>query len=488
MSARMQGMTEAGYQANVFDTYAVTGAVKRLKADGVNWLAIQVAWYQPTNTSDTILPSPTKTPTDASVTQLIRIAHENGMRVFLNPFVNALTGSGWQALFHPTDVNAWFASYDAYLAHYAALAQADHADLFAIGDEFDSMDTNPALTADWDHAISIVRKYYTGPITYGANYTNYQKVTFWNELDYVGIDAYFPLSRSADPTVAQLAAAWNADADQIQAWRVASGLTSKPLLITELGYPSETSAAANPGGWEPAQPVDLGLQQKLYQATFESIWQRPWLAGIMWFWWANPSNPDWTGGPGDNGYTLRNKPAETTLRHWFTATPAASSAGAPSTGTATTPTTPILVGLAPGSPTTHVDVLQGDLRLLGWTGVAVNGSFDAATSAAVSQFERWTGLTVTTPTTLAFRNAVLAQLQGPKPLITGLYPGEAGAAVWTLQADLALLGYTVPATGVYDGATRAAVTSLEARMHLPPGSLITMAVRDAILAALNGRA
>jgi hypothetical protein len=252
------------------------------------------------------------------VTNLINLAHQAGMRVFLNPFINSAVDSGWQALFHPANGAAWFQSYDAYLVHYAKLAQADHVDLFAIGDEFDSMDSVAAYTPYWDQAIATVRQYYSGPVTYGANYTNYQTVTFWNKLDEVGVDAYFPLSSSANPTLASLEAAWNQEADQLQAWRVSSGLSGKPFLITELGYPSETSAASNPGGWQPGQPVDTALQNELYQATFQTIWQRPWLQGIMWFWWANPSNPNWQGGLSDNGYTLRNKPAEATLRQYFT--------------------------------------------------------------------------------------------------------------------------------------------------------------------------
>ena len=426
MTARMQGMTEAGYTAGAFTTNAVTGAIKRLHDDGVNWLAIQVAWYQNSNTSTVIAPSPSMTPSDASVTQLIQLAHQNGMRVFLNPFINSMVGSGWQALFHPPNVGAWFQSYDHYLAHYAKLAQADHADLFAIGDEFDSMDTVPAYTRYWDKAIAVTREYYRGPVTYGANYTNYQSVTFWNRLDEVGVDAYYPLSQSSDPTLAQLTQSWNQEADQIQAWRVSSGLANKPFLITELGYPSEDSAAVNPGGWEPNQPVNLALQQELYQATFQSIWQRPWLAGIMWFWWANPSNPNWQGGPNDNGYTLRGKPAEQTLKQYFTAGAALSQAAGGGTselvastsssaaggGSSTASASPALVGLLPGEQGKAVYTLQADLQLLGFGNVSMTGVFDAATEAAVTQFETQHGLPAGGATTTAFRNAVLAALKG----------------------------------------------------------------------------
>ena len=319
LSARMKGMTEAGYTPNVFNSPAVTNSITHLHQDGVTWLAIQTAWYQNTNASTTIFPSSKKTPTDAKVTRLIQLAHHEGMRVFLNPFVNSLQGSGWQALFHPASVSAWFKSFDAYTAHYAKLAQADHADLFSIGDEFDSLDTVPAYQPYWVHAIQIARKYYHGPITYGADYPNYQQVTFWAQLDDVGVDAYFPLSQSPTPTVGLLTASWNSLADQIQSWRQSTGLSQKPFLITELGYPSENGAAATPGSWYPNRAVNLTLQQHLYQATFDSLWKRPWVKGIMWFWWANPSNPNWQGGPKDNGYTLRGKPAESVLKDIFTA-------------------------------------------------------------------------------------------------------------------------------------------------------------------------
>ncbi|MCY0879814.1 MAG: hypothetical protein OWU84_12860 [Firmicutes bacterium] len=318
MTARMKGMTEAGYSPTVFNSPAVRQSIVRLHEDGVNWLAIQVAWFQANNQSTVIRPSPIKTPTDASVTALIQLAHHEGMRVFLNPFVNSFQGNGWQALFHPASVPRWFHSFDAYIAHYAKLASQDHADLFSIGDEFDTLDHVPRYTPYWIQAIRIARRYYHGPITYGADYPDYQQVTFWPALNDVGVDAYFPLSNEPNPSVATLVARWNQIANSIEAWRRNADLAQKPFLITELGYPSEDGAAATPGTWYPHQPVNLALQQKLYLATFESIWQRPWLKGIMWFWWANPSNPDWQGGPRDNGYTIRNKPAELVLREFFT--------------------------------------------------------------------------------------------------------------------------------------------------------------------------
>jgi len=318
LSQRMRGMTEAGYAPTVLSSPEVLGQLPVLKKDGVDWIAVQAAWYQVSDSSTRIFPDSKLTPTDASVSRLIAAAHHAGFRVFLNPFVNSLQGDGWQARFHPTSVKAWFRSFDAYLAHYAWLAQQDHADLLAIGDEFQSLDAVPAYRSDWIHAILVARRYYKGPITYGANYPDYQQVTFWSALDDVGLDAYFPLSTIADPTVGALRRAWNREADSIETWRRRADLSHKPFIICELGYPSEDMADAEPGAWYPHRAVNLALQQKLYLAAFETVYRRPWMRGIFWFWWANPSNPHWQGGPDDNGYTLKGKPALNILREFFT--------------------------------------------------------------------------------------------------------------------------------------------------------------------------
>jgi hypothetical protein len=312
------GMTEAGYKPTVFSSPAVDNSMRALRQNGVRWLSIQTAWYQPTDDSTEIAPSPTMTPTDASIVHLIKLSHRLGMRVFMDPFVNASSGNAWQADFHPPSWSAWFKAYDRAIVHYARLSQQNGVDLFAIGDENDSSDMNPALYAEYRTLIQQVRAVYHGKVTYGSDWPDYQKVTFWPLLDVVGIDAYFSLATgTGDPPTANLAAAWNRTANTIQSWRTKAG-RHQPVIITELGYPSEVGAAQKPAFWVPDKPTDLTIQTRLYQATFQSIYRRPWLQGIYWFWWLNPSNTGWPGGPKDNGYGLQGKPALAVLRYYFT--------------------------------------------------------------------------------------------------------------------------------------------------------------------------
>ena len=46
---------------------------------------------------------------------------------------------------------------------------------------------------DWRLIIATVRRYFEGTLTYAANWTDYEKVPFWDALDVIGIQAYFPL-------------------------------------------------------------------------------------------------------------------------------------------------------------------------------------------------------------------------------------------------------------------------------------------------------
>ena len=74
---------------------------------------------------------------------------------------------------------------------------------------------------DFEHALR-----YSGKLTYAANWGaidqnvgGYQNVPWWNQLDYIGIDAYFPIASQNNTTLAGLTAAWQNQANSIESWR-----------------------------------------------------------------------------------------------------------------------------------------------------------------------------------------------------------------------------------------------------------------------------
>lgn len=184
-----------------------------------------------------------------------------------------------------------------------------------VGCEYSSSDATH--TAAWEAVIASVRKHFPGPLTYAADWPQYQKIGFWSKLDDVGIDAYFPLAEQGDPSSAEASAAWTPWLDQIQAWRTKAGLTGKPVIFTEIGYLSRSGAAVDPAAYAGSAPVHLPVQAGLFDATLSRLYGVRWLAGPFWFWWDNTSTADTGGGPNDPGYTPRGQPALQVLTQWY---------------------------------------------------------------------------------------------------------------------------------------------------------------------------
>jgi flavodoxin len=98
------------------------------------------------------------------------------------------------------------------------------------------------VNTHWENIIKQTRAVFSGKLTYAANFDNYLEVGFWDQLDFMGINAYFPLR---DPSVtfssrkelkAELIKGWEVVFDEVNEFRQAQNLTNKPLFFTELGY------------------------------------------------------------------------------------------------------------------------------------------------------------------------------------------------------------------------------------------------------------
>ena len=97
------------------------------------------------------------------------------------------------------------------------------------------------LDRRWRALITDVREVYRGPLTYAANFDQYQAVGFWDALDVMGINAYFPLRESVRPVAhveelrAEILEGWRAVLEDIDTFRSEQGLAEVPVIFTELG-------------------------------------------------------------------------------------------------------------------------------------------------------------------------------------------------------------------------------------------------------------
>jgi hypothetical protein len=310
-----KGITHVSWSNGEYNSSAGTSAQDAMAATGGSWAGVLATQYMATKTSTTIA---TPTPSDADVIAAIQEFHAKGLKVMLKPHVDVTDGT-WRGQIAPSDTAAWFQSFTTFITHYAQIAQNNNVEMLCFGTEYASM-SGSANQISWDNVIDSVRAIYTGPLTYAANATfatdEFTSVSFWDKVDVIGLDAYFPLTNHSDPTVAQLVAAWsgNMNGENILAdiQNFSNAHPGKPLIFTEIGYRSAAGTNTKPYDFSFTAPVDNTEQQNCFEAMYE-VWsaQTSWMQGSFWWAWPVPV-PSST----DTDYNPRNKPAQTVLENW----------------------------------------------------------------------------------------------------------------------------------------------------------------------------
>lgn len=308
--AFQKGVAFTGYSRYSYVGEGPRQALRDIAAVNAEWISLLITAYQDTVASTEIDRFGEGTPTDASAADIIAYAHELGLKVMLKPHIDILTGNHWRGEIGPSfdeaQWAAWFDSYRAFILHYAELARETGADLFSVGCE---LDATVHRSAEWRAIIAAVREIYPGPLIYADDQaeTHPGAVTWWDALDFIGMDAYPTLSPDPRPTISSLCFGWEGYLEKL---RVLSERWAKPLVITEIGYRSVEGGAQNPWDWQRQGAVDLVTQRKCYEAALRMVAGRTWLAGMYWWQWM--PDPD-DGGPNDTNYSPHGKPAEDSL-------------------------------------------------------------------------------------------------------------------------------------------------------------------------------
>ena len=250
---------------------------------------------------------------DEGILETTRWAHARGIHVLLKPHI--WTHGGWSgSIAMRTDENwaKWFDDYREFILHYADLAERSGAEAFAVGTELGGTTKHER---EWRSIIAEVRKHYKGPLVYCANWAeDLHHTEFWDALDWIGVQAYYPLSKRRAPTSGELVQGWNgplADLDQL------ARIWAKPVVLTEVGYHSLDTAASRPWEWDLQGNLSMDTQACCYEALFRALPDHPAVNGVfIWKW-----HPDYAraGGPGDTEYSPQRKPAEQVLARGYAA-------------------------------------------------------------------------------------------------------------------------------------------------------------------------
>jgi len=311
------GITHVSWWHDQYASSDASTSRVALAATGARWAGLLATWYMESRTSSAVFPDVQRTPTDDGVRRAIDEMHAAGLEVMLKPHVDPLDGA-WRGQIDPGDSAAWFESYAAFLEHYAAIAREKNVEMLCVGTELVTM-TDARHAGAWSTLIARLRAAYPGLLVYAANANNpadeFTSVSFWPQLDLLGLDVYTPLTGKTDPTRAELVAGWRRNReghDMVAAYRNLQAAHGMPLVFTEIGYRSADGTNRAPWDWQASARPDPAEQAECYEAAYE-VWssESAWMRGLFWWSWAVPRP-----GAGDTGYEPWTKPAEDVLRQW----------------------------------------------------------------------------------------------------------------------------------------------------------------------------
>ncbi len=245
--------------------------------------------------------------------QYIGELRKKDIKIMLKPQIWVWRGefTGFIEMDNEEDWKQLETSYSKFILDYALLGEQLNVDILCIGTELERFIANRPTF--WHDLIKKIKAIYKGKLTYAANWDEFKRTPFWNELDFIGVDAYFPVSESKTPTFEECMQGLNTHKNTIEGLSLKH---DKPILFTEFGYRSVDYAGKEP--WKSDRSmnqVNLEAQTNTTKALFETFWKEDWFAGgFVWKWFINHEN---SGGEENSRFTPQNKPAEEIIKQYY---------------------------------------------------------------------------------------------------------------------------------------------------------------------------
>jgi hypothetical protein len=277
----MKGMTVScqtwGYE---WATPEMKETMQELKSLGINWISIHP--YARVSSNGHVR-FPADQPND-HITTPLRWGEELEIQVMLKPHL-AYWGTKfkWRGDIKFATHLEWktfFKDYMIWIVSMAEIAENNGAQIFCIGAE---LTHSIRYEKEWRLIINAVRDVYKGKLTYAANWDSYRQVAFWDSLDFIGIQAYFPLSVIEFPTEKQISEGWDLVYDEINPF---ADSLNKRIVFTEIGYDISLKAAQEPWSTERSdKEIAAQLQRSCLKVALSKAGEQKRLAGLfLWKW------------------------------------------------------------------------------------------------------------------------------------------------------------------------------------------------------------
>jgi len=307
--AVVRGMTVSCHgSGRVWGSDEMVRTLQELERLGVNWVTIHP--YARIRADGTVggggLERMYEDPT--WLTRPIREAHWLGLKIMIKPHI-AYWGSpfGWRGeIDFDTDAEwrRFFSTYERWITRVAELCR--DADAFAVGTE---LDRTVGQERNWRKIIAAVRETTDAPLTYSASWDRYEKIPFWDALDVIGIQAYFPVADEPTlPEPRELDDAWGRLMARLE---VFAKRHDRKVVFSELGYNRSSLAAVRPWEYRVGGENAEEIQRRCLDAALRALERSDIVVGaFLWKWFP--------GEAGLRGNFIKSTPAmrEVISDHW----------------------------------------------------------------------------------------------------------------------------------------------------------------------------
>ena len=218
-------------------------------------------------------------PTPAQLKLVAQAAKARGLRVTLRPLIDeanivAENPNAWRGTIRPTNVAAWFASYDRLIDAYMRPSKG-LATEFVAGTELVSLQRQ---NAQWITLQAQLRRLgYRGYISYAFNWDNWGTPPFKT----LGVDAYPAINLPDSASISQLAKA-------LEQWfDLRPAKLRRSVTAQEVGIPAERGMYPHPWRWGTTGQLDPDIQANWFTAACRAV-KVSGLAGL--YFWMLDSN------------------------------------------------------------------------------------------------------------------------------------------------------------------------------------------------------
>lgn len=290
----------------IWGSPAMADSLEELSSLGVEWISIHP--YARVRRDGSLRFRPTA---DLEfLERAVELVEARKLRLFWKPHLAYWGSFDWRGdIEFGEDEAAWqrfFAHYREFIVDQARFAARHGIPVLAVGVE---LEATTHREREWRQILTAVRRVYGGRVVYAANWDRLQRVPFWDAVDSIGVQAYFPLSADPAPGREALRAGWEKPLARLEDLSKRHG---KPVLLTEIGYARSTTAAATPwSNHTESSPEARRARARLLDVALERLPREPWIEGM--FWWK------WMPGPTrhDRDFSMKDSEARDALRrHW----------------------------------------------------------------------------------------------------------------------------------------------------------------------------